>query len=86
MPEISRFLGIVICMYYNEHGAPHFHASYGGANARIRIEPPGLLSGTLPPRVLAILVEWGSLHQAELLENWSRLREHKDPFPIAPLT
>jgi len=85
MPEISRFLGIVIRMYYNDHGAPHFHASYGGVKARIRIEPPGLLSGTLPPRVLAILVEWGSLHQAELLENWSRLRDHKDPFPIAPL-
>ena len=60
LPEISRFLGIVIRMYFREHGPPHFH-------------------------VLAIVVEWGSLHQAELRENWSRLRDHKDPFPIAPL-
>ena len=85
MPEISRFLGIVISMYYDDHGRPHFHASYGGAEARILIEPLGLLDGRLPPRVLAILIEWGSLHQAELLENWSRLRVRKQPFPIPPL-
>ena len=85
MPEISRFLGIVIQMYYREHGPPHFHAAYGRAEASICIDPPGLLSGALPPRVLAIVVEWGSLHQEELRENWSRLRDHKDPFPIAPL-
>lgn len=85
LPEISRFLGIVIRMYYREHGPPHFHATYGSASAQIRISPPGLLDGHLPPRVLAIVVEWDSLHQAELRENWSRLRDHKDPFPIAPL-
>jgi hypothetical protein len=85
MPEISRFLGIVIRMYYNDHEPPHFHATYSGAKARIRIEPLGLLHGTVPPRVLAILIEWGSLHQAELLENWSRLRADKPPFPVPPL-
>ncbi len=30
MPEVSRFLGIVIAMYHKEHGIPHFHAKYGG--------------------------------------------------------
>ena len=85
MPEISRFLGIVIRMYFREHGPPHFHAAYGDAEACICVDPPGLLNGALPPRVLAIVVEWGSLHQAELLENWSRLRADKSAFPIAPL-
>ena len=61
LPEISRFLGIVIRMYYREHGPPHFHATYGSASAQIRISPPGLLDGHLPPRVLAIVVEWDSL-------------------------
>ena len=85
MPEISRFLGIVIRMYYEDHEPPHFHASYSGIKARIRIEPPGLLHGKLSPRVLAILVEWASLHQSELLENWKRLRAGKRPFPVPPL-
>ena len=85
MPEISRFLGIVIRMYFHEHGPPHFHATYGGASAQIRISPPGLLDGHLPPRVLAIVVEWGSLHQIELLENWRRLRAGESPKRIEPL-
>jgi hypothetical protein len=85
MPEISRFLGIVIRMYFIDHPPPHFHATCAGAEAQIRIDPVGLLSGRLPPRVLALVVEWATLHQQELLANWRRLRSDEPPRKIAPL-
>ncbi|HET7321336.1 MAG TPA: DUF4160 domain-containing protein [Longimicrobiaceae bacterium] len=85
MPEISRFFGIVIRMYFLDHDPPHFHASYGGREAQVRIDPVGLLSGTLPPRALALVVEWTTLHQSELLENWRRLHADEAPQRIEPL-
>ena len=59
MPEISRFFGIVIRMYFLDHEPPHFHAHYGGAEGRMRIAPVGVLDGYLPPRVL--LSSWSGL-------------------------
>ena len=85
MPEISRFLGIVIRMYFLDHEPPHFHAVYGGAEAQVRIQPLGLLNGNLPPRALALVVEWATLHRDELLENWRRLHADEPPVTIAPL-
>lgn len=85
MPEISRFLGIVIRMYFLDHEPPHFHATYAGSKAQIRIQPIGLLRGAIPPRALALVVEWGTLHEAELLENWRRLHADQEPTRIAPL-
>lgn len=85
MPEISRFLGIVIQMYAREHLPPHFHASYGGADAVVGIRPVALLEGRLSPRVLALIVEWGQQHQSELMANWGRLRRGLPPEPIPPL-
>jgi hypothetical protein len=85
MPEISRFFGIVIQMYWNDHDPPHFHARYGHTTARVRLAPVTVLDGNLPPRALRLCVEWAILHQAELLENWDRLRARKPPARIAPL-
>ena len=85
MPEVSRFLGIVIRMYFRDHDPPHFHVRYGSAAARVRIAPIGLLDGALPPRSLALAVEWATLHQAELFDNWRRLRLKQAPLRIAPL-
>jgi len=85
MPEISRFLGIVIRMYFDDHAPPHFHAAYGAAEARVRILPVALLDGNMPPRPLALAIEWASLHQSELLANWRRLRRNQSPIRIAPL-
>jgi hypothetical protein len=85
MPEISRFLGIVIRMYFFDHEPPHFHAHYGDSEAQFRIHPIGLLGGDLPPRVLALVVEWGKLHEAELMENWRRLHSDEPAQRIAPL-
>ncbi|MEO5826901.1 MAG: DUF4160 domain-containing protein [Gemmatimonadales bacterium] len=85
MPEISRFLGIVIRMYFADHEPPHFHASYQGMECQFRFSPVGVLAGSLPPRALALVAEWTSLHQDELNENWDRLRAHQSPLPISPL-
>ena len=85
VPEISRFFGIVIRMFYAEHGVPHFHARYGKHVATIGIELPGVLSGSLPPRALGMALEWGALHRAELAENWRLLRVSQSPRRIPPL-
>jgi hypothetical protein len=87
MPEISCFFGIVIRMYFFDHQPPHFHAYDGGAEAQFHIQPVGLLGGDLPPRALALVVEWARLrlHEAELAENWRRLHSDEPPQQIAPL-
>lgn len=82
---ISRFLGIVIRMYFDDHAPPHFHAFYGEAEALIRIEPLAVLAGRLPPRVLALVVEWATLHQDELVTNWRRMEQDQAPDKIAGL-
>ncbi len=85
MPEISRFLGIVIYMYFNEHNPPHFHVEYNEFKASIEIESLGTLEGRLPPKVLSLAVEWAGGHQSELLENWNTLRSAGEFHRIAPL-
>lgn len=74
MPEISRFFGIVIRMYYNDHQPPHFHACYGEADVAMRINPVGLLHGNLSPRSMSLVFEWALLHEKELIENWRLAR------------
>jgi hypothetical protein len=71
MPEISRFLGIVITMYYYDHGPPHFHVRYGGHRAKLSIDELELLDGHLPPRVLGFVTEWAFIHRSELRHNWT---------------
>ena len=85
MPEISRFLGIVITMYFNDHNPPHFHVRYEECRALVGIEPLELREGRLPPRVLGLVIEWGEMHQAELMENWTTLAEEGNFRRIAPL-
>jgi hypothetical protein len=72
-------------MYLDDHAPPHFHVAYGGAEASIRIAPVGLKDGRLPPRVLALVVEWASLHEVELAEKWDRIRRGLPVHRIAPL-
>lgn len=67
MPEISRFFGIVIKMFFDDHNPPHFHAEYGGDLALIDIRSLAVFSGRLPPRVTGLVIEWATLHQRELL-------------------
>lgn len=84
MPEISRFLGIVIAMYYSDHAPPHFHARYGRYEITVQIET-GLVEGQFPKRALRHVLEWYDLHQAELSRNWDRARERQSLQVISPL-
>jgi len=86
MPEISRFYGIIIAMFYNEHNPPHFHARYGSQKVVIAIRTLSVLEGKLPARALGMVVEWASQHQAELLENWELSRKEQTPRKIQPLS
>ena len=76
MPEISRFLGIVITMYFNDHNPPHFHVRYGEARAVFLIHSLELMSGDLPARVLGLVTEWASMHRVALMENWTSMATH----------
>ena len=85
MPEISRFFGIIITMYFNDHPPPHFHARYGSQKALIAIDPPGLLAGHLTPKALGLVTEWAALHREELLVDWQLAREQQPLNNIEPL-
>ncbi len=85
MPEISRFLGILVAMYYNDHGPPHFHARYGEFEAAIAIQTGEVLAGRLPPRALGLVQEWREKHKDELEENWRRARQRQPLEKIPPL-
>lgn len=85
MPEISRFLGIIIRMFYNEHNPPHFHAYYNDFNAEIDIQTLSVIKGELPKRILALTIEWANEHRAELMDDWVMMRNDLPPKPIEPL-
>jgi Domain of unknown function (DUF4160) len=85
MPEICRFLGIIITMYFNEHNPPHFHARYGDHRAEIAIETLSIIAGKLPPRVLGLVMEWAALHRQELMDDWELARRQVELKRIAPL-
>ena len=84
MPEISRFLGIVIAMFYRDHSPPHFHAKYGDFEITVTIET-GIVSGEFPKRALAHVIEWLELHKAELLVDWELAKERKPLKKVKPL-
>ena len=85
MPEISRFLGISIRMYRDEHLPPHFHAIYNEFAAQISIRNPAIISGKLPPRVLGYVIEWASLHEDDLVRCWEAARTDQPIGKIEPL-
>ena len=85
MPEISRFFGIVVQMFYSDHEPPHFHVRYTGQKAIIAIETLAMLKGSLSPRVLGLVTERGALHRAELMEDWNLARDGAQLRAIAPL-
>ncbi len=85
MPEISRFFGIVITMYYTDHALPHFHAKYGGQRISVAIEDARILSGDFPGRARDLVFEWLELHRDELLADWELVRARKPLRKIDPL-
>ena len=69
MPEISRFFGIMIAIYYDDHAPPHFHAKYGGFEATVTMVE-GAVAGDFPRRARGLVLEWSDIHRDELLANW----------------
>ena len=74
MPEIARFYGLIIKMYFmqSEHNPPNFHALYGEYMGEFN-----MIRGDLPPRAVSIVREWAELHQSELLEMWNSQKIHR---------
>lgn len=88
MPELSRFFGIIIRMYWEAnapHHRSHFHAYYQDDVAIYSIDPIELITGALPKRQQRIVEAWGELHQQELRDDWERLQAGQSPLPIEPL-
>jgi len=70
MPIIARFYGILIKMYFREHGIPHFHALYGEYNGVFDIEKLEMIEGDLPKRAQKMIKEWADRYREDLLEMW----------------
>ncbi len=85
MPTISRFYGIVIAMYFDDHGFPHFHARHAGASAKVRFDQIEVIDSNLELRQLRLVLAWAELHRDELLENWRRARTGETLLEIEPL-
>jgi hypothetical protein len=85
MPTISRFYGILIRMFFNDHAPPHFHARYVEFEVTIDIDTLLVIEGQLPRRALNLVQEWAMIHREELLEDWRLCRENTPPTKIEPL-
>jgi hypothetical protein len=84
MPEISRFLGIVIRMFHHDHEPAHFHARYGEFAIVVQIDT-WIVHGRFPGRALRLVLEWAEIHRDELREDWSLARSRRPLKPIPPL-
>lgn len=84
MPELSRFLGIIVFMNFNEHNPPHFHARYGDYEIIVEILS-GIVEGKFPKRALNLVLEWYEIHKSELLEDWNSIRSTGEFKKIDPL-
>ena len=71
MPEICRFLGIIIMMYFEEHNPPHFHVRYNEYRASFDIKSLNIIAGEVPAKVRGLVEEWAELHKDELLDIWN---------------
>lgn len=85
MPEISRFYGIIVKMFYNEHNPPHIHMEYQDYKAVVTIRE-GIVEGKMPKIALKLIFEWMDLHKAELLANWESIEKKRPLSNIEPLT
>jgi hypothetical protein len=79
MPEIARFYGIVIKVFFGDHPPPHFHAIYGEYNALVNIESLEIIEGDLPSRAEKLVLEWATLYQQDLVQMWNTQEFRKLP-------
>ena len=85
MPTISFFYGIVIQMFWRDHGPPHFHALYGDDEVLIDLRNLRVMRGSLPRRAMALVLEWADENRVELMEDWNLSSQLQPPKPIKPL-
>lgn len=85
MPELSRFYGIIIRMFYGDHAPPHFHAVYQNEEVQVSIETLEVIEGQMSRRAVALILEWATLHRAELRQAWELASTNQPPSKIAPL-
>jgi hypothetical protein len=85
VPTISRFFGISIAMFFNDHGFPHFHALHAEGEAKVRIDNLEVIDSSLGRRQLGFVLTWAEMHQGELKENWLRARTRETLIKIDPL-
>lgn len=85
MPAVSRFFGIVVAMFYDDHIPPHFHVRYAEHSAKVAIDTLEITEGRLPRRVLSLVLEWAATHRDELRTNWQLARAGLPLNPIEPL-
>lgn len=85
LPEISRFFGIVVRMYYDDHNPPHIHVEYQGNKALFDFEGNLLRGGLRSRTALRLVCEWINLRESELREDWERARAGRELRKIAPL-
>ena len=85
MPELSRFYGIVIRMFYGDHSPPHFHAVYQDEEIQVNIDTVHVIEGRMSRRATALVLEWARLHRDELHRAWDLASTNQEPFKIAPL-
>ena len=85
MPEISKFFGIIISLYWRDHNPPHIHAEYARNKALIDIQNACIIRGFLPNRQLKIVLAWCVMYQDELMQNWELVKDGKEPVPVPPM-
>ena len=85
VPTISRFFGIVIAMFFDDHDPPHFHARHADGSAKVQIDPIEVIDSSLRRRDLRLVLAWAELHREELLENWRLARAGETLNEIEPL-
>ena len=85
MPELARFYGIVIRMYYVDHNPPHFHAMYGEYEAVFQLDPLELLRGQLPPRARNLVIEWATHNRSAIEDAWQSVQAQEPPKAIPSL-
>ncbi len=85
MPEISRFYGIIVRIFTDDHTPPHYHAYYNEFEILVDIENFRIIAGNFPPKALGLLIEWTAIHKSELMDNWILAINKKHTFKIEPL-
>jgi hypothetical protein len=85
MPELCRFYGIIVRMFYGDHLPPHFHAIYQGGRISVNINTLKVIEGNMSRRAQSLVLEWAQLHRGELRQAWDLSSRNLEPSKIRPL-